>query len=175
VAYNLISTIIAGITNAAVAQYGAAAATAATAQNIQSFSGRLPLWGFIWSQWLNVFTPFQKLFGYGPQTLGPIAEAHFNQPAYGHAHNALLQYFWDFGILGGSCFLIIQFSVINLPFKKKKNIQMLILCLGLLSLQTEVFFTTNILVAPTMIFWWLATVAVFDSYTKRSTLSEVVT
>jgi len=167
--YNLASYVITQSVNTALTQSGLAGAVDnATAQNVQSFSGRLPLWNFIFTRWLDDSTFYQRIFGFGPETLGPIAQAYFNQPAYGHAHNAVLQYLWDYGLMGAVAILIITIGVIYFIVKRKTRVQALILSIAILSLQTEVFFVLNILISPTMIFWWLACIAILDAYSGKS-------
>jgi len=175
--YNLVSYVISRSVTAALTQNGLAGAVDnATAQNVQSFSGRLPLWNFIFTRWADDSTFYQRIFGFGPETLGPIAQAYFNQPAYGHAHNAVLQYLWDYGLMGAVAILIITIGVIYFIVKRKTRVQALILATAILSLQTEVFFILNILISPTMIFWWLACIAIFDAYSEKSitTTSKLV-
>ena len=166
--YNLASYLIAQGLKASLAQNGSAGANAnVAAQNLQSFSGRLPLWNFIYTRWLDDSSFYQRIFGFGPETLGPVAQAYFNQPAYGHAHNALLQYLWDYGIMGAVAILIIMFGTIYLFVKRKSRVSGLILIISILSLQTEVFFVLNVLVAPTMIFWWLASLLIFEANSEK--------
>ena len=88
--------------------------------------------GFVWritfEDYLNEFTPWQRVFGYGPDTFGIITttfnkmEMHYaTGQIYDSAHNAYIHYFATIGPIGLAGYLVFIIGTLRVMAKKWKD------------------------------------------------------
>ena len=88
--------------------------------------------GFVWriamEDYLHVFTPLQKLFGYGPDTFGIITTSFNSQEMhevagqiFDSAHNAYIHYFATIGPIGLAGYLVFLLSSLRAMAKNWKK------------------------------------------------------
>ena len=88
--------------------------------------------GFVWritfEDYLNKFTPWQRVFGYGPDTFGIITttfnkmEMHYaTGQIYDSAHNAYIHYFATIGPIGLAGYLVFIIGTLRVMAKKWKD------------------------------------------------------
>ena len=87
--------------------------------------------GFVWritfEDYLNKFTPWQRVFGYGPDTFGIITttfnkmEMHYaTGQIYDSAHNAYIHYFATIGPIGLAGYLVFIIGTLRVMAKNWK-------------------------------------------------------
>ncbi len=75
--------------------------------NLQSFSGRTQIWQLVISRWDE-----NGLMGHGMGTLKSYVSNLHWAFSFEHAHNSILQWLWDFGLLGFTLALICHLVVL---------------------------------------------------------------
>ncbi len=105
--------------------------------------------GFVWrialEDYLQVFTPVQKLFGYGPDTFGIITTSFNSQEMhditgqiYDSAHNAYIHYFATIGPIGLAGYLVFLIGSLRAMAKVwKKDSCLLALFLAVLGYSAQ--------------------------------------
>jgi len=105
-------------------------------KNVELVGGRTLLWQTILQHWSD-----NGLLGHGPNTLQPIMYALLGIAPYGHAHNSILQYLWDFGILGAVAIVFFIISwIVTIDSQKNSGVDKLCIFLVFLVIQTEITF-----------------------------------
>jgi O-antigen ligase len=107
-----------------------------SSQNVALIGGRSVLWQTIFEHWSD-----NGLLGYGPNTLQPFMYSLLGFAAYGHAHNSILQYLWDFGIPGALAIILCIISwIVTIGSQKKSGVNKLCIFLVYLTIQSEITF-----------------------------------
>jgi O-antigen ligase len=104
--------------------------------NVSEIGGRTLLWQTIFRHWAD-----NGLLGFGPNTLESYMHSQLGVLVYGHAHNSILQYLWDFGAPG--VFAIISFIIswiMTMNSRKLYGRNALCIFLVFLTIQTEITF-----------------------------------
>jgi len=128
--------------------------------NISSFSGRNVIWDIVINHWND-----SSILGHGPGTLPFFAQKSYTQFPFVHAHNSLLQYLWDYGVVGFLIILILMFAPLwglNL-FRMDYFIPTY---LALLIVQTEITLQANVY-SPLSIFWICVSIQVVFMKSKQ--------
>jgi O-antigen ligase len=64
---------------------------------------------------------------------------------YGHAHNSLLQYLWDFGILGALSFTLFLIGwIVTMASRKHGGLKQLCVFLTFMTIQSEISFEIDL-------------------------------
>jgi O-antigen ligase len=106
-----------------------------SSKNVGVIGGRSYLWETILAHWGD-----NGLLGHGPNTLETYMHTELGQAPYGHAHNSLLQYLWDFGVLGAVSFIVfIVGCIVTMYSRKPIDLNPLCILLVSLTIQSEPF------------------------------------
>jgi len=119
--------------------------------NLSSVSGRSIIWNLIVSHWND-----HSLLGNGSGTLQQfVLTQHIFFP-FKHAHNSVLQYLWDYGLLG----LLFSLTIVLLPMFKLRLSRFSFFTgtyIALLLIQTEITIEASVS-SPFPLFWIAVTV-----------------
>jgi len=107
-----------------------------SSENVNVIGGRSLLWKTIVEH-----SSDNRFLGHGPNTLAPFMHTALGVFAYGHAHNSILQYLWDFGIPGALAVIFFIISwLVTINSQQKSGINKLCILLVFLTIQTELTF-----------------------------------
>jgi O-antigen ligase len=111
-----------------------------SSRNVSEVGGRTLLWQTILRHWAD-----NGLLGFGPNTLETYMHSQLGILAYGHAHNSILQYLWDFGVPGvvAIVFFIVSW-IMTMNSRKLDGINALCIFLAFLTIQTEITFNIGL-------------------------------
>ena len=110
--------------------------TVSKSANINEVGGRTELWQTIFRHWSD-----NGLLGHGPNTLATFMHSVLRKQAYGHAHNSILQYLWDFGIPGVMAIVLFIVSwLVSMNSQKRSGLNALCIFLVFLTIQSELTF-----------------------------------
>lgn len=125
--------------------------------------------GFVWritfEDYLNKFTPWQRVFGYGPDTFGIITttfnkmEMHYaTGQIYDSAHNAYIHYFATIGPIGLAGYLVFIIGTLRAMAKNwKKNPCLLALYAAVLAYSAQALVNIDLPIA-TPFMWAFAAI-----------------
>jgi len=122
--------------------------------NVKSYSGRTEIWALVLNHWQD-----KGIFGHGMNTLKPYVAALHWSFAFEHAHNSIMQWLWDFGLLGFALSVGCYISILFVWFPSSLggstfNGTFSIVSLPLLSAITEV--TLNLNAMSPLCMGWIA-------------------
>jgi len=121
-------------------------------RNLATISGRSVLWGIILRDWSS-----NGLLGHGPRTLTDWV-SQFSYFEFGHAHNNILQYLWDYGLLGAIVSILVSLGSLVLFYGSSRHSWAgLAIALALISGVTELTLSPDI--SNTLVPFWILLVA----------------
>ena len=121
-------------------------------RNLATISGRSVLWGIILRDWSS-----NGLLGHGPRTLTDWV-SQFSYIEFGHAHNNILQYLWDYGLLGAIVSILVSLGSLVLFYGSSRHSWAgLAIALALISGVTELTLSPDI--SNTLVPFWILLVA----------------
>jgi len=145
--------------------------TISSTSNVKEIGGRSLLWQTIFQHWSD-----NGLFGQGPNTLSAYMKARLGFWQYGHAHNSLLQYLWDFGILGAVSFTLFLISwIVTMASRKHGGLKQLCVFLTFMTIQSEISFEIDLRFKGLLVmFFYLALIDVrpFTSSTYKEEMNK---
>lgn len=139
--------------------------------------------GYVWRisrEIFNSFSPFQKLFGYGPDTFGIITVLNYYgdmATKYGvifdSAHNEYLQYLITTGIIGlGAYLMLLITSIAHMFYNSKKKMELIAIAFAVLCYGAQAVVNISVpIVSPIMLTLLMMGVAVGN---KEETVEEVI-
>jgi O-antigen ligase len=115
--------------------------------DLQTFSGRTGIWNIVLENWNDR----GMVFGHqGQYTLEDYSSDNFGRSIFFHAHNLILQYLWDWGLIGLFLALIFLFFVFQISHMLDKSGYLL--CQAIVTAGLIEITVPNTLLAPKFAF-----------------------